>query len=191
MKVTAFNGSPRPDGNTALLLKKALEPIAAAGITTELIQVGGTNIHGCRACGACAKLKNRRCGCTDDDLNDFLAKMDASDGILLGSPSYFCGLTAEMKALVDRAGYVAAVNGRMFARKIAAGVAAHRRAGGTHVMEALNRMFLMNRMIVPGSTYWNFGVGREPGDVAHDKEALANMRDLGETFAWLLQKLVK
>jgi multimeric flavodoxin WrbA len=191
MKVTAFNGSPRPDGNTALLLKKALDPIAAAGIDTELVQVGGVNLHGCRACGACAKLKNRRCAQNDDPLNVFLEKMIASDGILLGSPSYFCGLTAEMKALIDRAGYVAAVNGRMFARKVAAGIAVHRRAGGTHVMEALNHMFLMNRMIVPGSTYWNFGVGREPGEVAHDKEALANMQDLGETFVWLLQKIAR
>ena len=114
-----------------------------------------------------------------------------SDGILLGSPSYFCDLTAEMKALIDRAGFVAAVNGRMFARKVAAGIAAHRRAGGPHVMESFNRMFLMNRMIVPGSTYWNFGVGREPGDVAHDKEALANMQDLGETFVWLLHKIAQ
>jgi multimeric flavodoxin WrbA len=191
MKVTAFNGSPRPNGNTGLLLRKVLEPIAAAGIQTELVQVGGTNIHGCRACGACAKLKNRRCGCADDALNSFLEKMDASDGIVIGSPSYFCDVTAETKALIDRAGYVAAYNGRMFARKIGAGVAAHRRSGGVHVMESLNRMFLMNRMIVPGSTYWNFGVGREQGEVANDKEALANMQDLGETIVWLLQKIAQ
>ena len=50
-------------------------------------------------------------------------------------------------------------------------------------------MFLMNRMIVPGSTYWNFGVGREPGAVAGDQEAMANMQDLGETFVWLLRKI--
>jgi multimeric flavodoxin WrbA len=191
MKVTAFNGSPRPDGNTSILLKAALAPIAAAGIQTELVQVGGTNIHGCRACMACTKLKNKRCADDSDPLNDFLQKMIDSDGILLGSPSYFCGLTAEMKALIDRAGFVAAYNDRLFSRKVAAGIAAHRRAGGTHVMEALNHMFLMNRMIVPGSTYWNFGVGRQPGEVANDKEALANMQDLGETFVWLLQKIAQ
>ena len=189
MKVTAFNGSPRPNGNTALLLRKALEPIAAAGIQTEFVQVGGTNLQGCRACMACTKLKNKRCANDSDPLNSFLEKMIASDGILLGSPSYFCGLSAEMKALLDRAGFVAAYNNRLFSRKLAAGIAAQRRAGGTHVMEAFNHMFLMNRMIVPGSTYWNFGVGREPGEVANDKEALANMQDLGETFVWLLQKI--
>ena len=189
MKVTAFNGSPRPNGNTALLLRKALEPIAAAGIDTELVQVGGTNIHGCRGCMQCAIRKDRRCACDDDMLNTFLAKMLESDGILLGSPSYFCNVSSDLKALIDRAGLVVAYNGRLLARKVGAGVSAHRRAGGTHVVEAINRMFLMNRMIVPGSTYWNFGVGREPGEVANDQEAMANMQDLGETFVWLLRKI--
>ena len=189
MKVTAFNGSPHPDGNTAILLRKALEPIAGAGIETELVQVGGTNIHGCRACMRCAQRKDRRCACDDDVFNTFLEKMLASEGMLLGSPSYFCSLTPELKALIDRAGFVSRVNGDLLARKVGAGVAAERRAGGTHVMEAINHLFLMSRMIVPGSTYWNFGVGREPGAVANDQEAMANMQDLGEAIAWLLPRL--
>ena len=190
MKVTAFNGSPRENGNTALLLRKVLEPIAEAGIETEFVQVGGTNIHGCRACMQCAKRKDRRCACDDDMLNTFLEKILESEGILLGSPSYFCGLSPELKALIDRAGFVTHVNGGLLARKVGAGVAAQRRGGGTHVMEAINHLFLMSRMIVPGSTYWNFGVGREPGAVANDQEAMANMQDLGETFVWLLRRIV-
>ena len=189
MKVTAFNGSPRENGNTALLLHKVLEPIAAAGIETEFVQVGGTDIHGCRACRVCAKRKDRRCAFEDDMLNTFLDKMLRSDGILLGSPSYFSSVTPELKALMDRAGFVAVVNGGLFARKVGAGVAVHRRGGGVNVMDTINHMFLMSRMIVPGSTYWNFGVGREPGEVANDAEALANMKDLGETFVWLLQRI--
>jgi multimeric flavodoxin WrbA len=190
MKVTAFNGSPRKNGNTALLLSKALEPIGKAGIETELVQVGGTNIHGCRACMACAKRKDRRCAFNDDLLNTFLGKMLESDGILLGSPSYFCAVSPELKALIDRAGFVAFANGGLLARKVGAGVAAQRRGGGTHVMDSINHLFLMSRMIVPGSTYWNFGVGMEPGAVANDQEALANMQDLGETFVWLLRRIV-
>jgi multimeric flavodoxin WrbA len=166
-----------------------LDPIAKAGIETRFIQVGGTNIHGCRACMQCAKRKNRRCAFDDDQLNTFLEAMLASDGILLGSPSYFCGPSPELKALIDRAGFVAAVNGRLLARKVGAGVAAQRRAGGTAVMDAINHLFLMSRMVVPGSTYWNFGVGLDPGAVAHDQEAMANMQDLGETFVWLLQRI--
>jgi multimeric flavodoxin WrbA len=189
MKVTAFNGSPRKDGNTALLLRAVLAPIAEAGIETELVQVGGTNIHGCRACMQCAARKDRRCVFDDDDLNAHLEKMLASDGIILGSPSYFASVTPELKALIDRAGFVAGMNGRAFARKIGAAVAAHRRGGGIQVMNTINQMFLMSRMIVPGSTYWNFGVGRERGEVASDQEALANMKDLGETIAWLLPRV--
>lgn len=189
MKVTAFNGSPRPDGNTAFLLRKVLEPIEKAGIEVELVQVGNTPLRGCTACGQCAVKKNKRCVIEGDKLNEYLEKMLASDGIILGSPSYFTSVTAEMKALIDRAGYVAVANGRLFARKVGAAVVAERRGGATHVMDTINHMFLMSRMIVPGSTYWNFGVGREKGEVANDQEGLANMQDLGETIAWLLQKM--
>ncbi len=189
MKVVAFNGSPRKDGNTAFLLKQALEPIARAGIETELIQVGGQPVRGCTACYRCMELKNKRCVITTDCVNDCIRKMVEADGILLGSPSYFSGMTAELKALIDRAGLVAVANGRLFARKVGAAVATHRRGGAVNVVDSINHMFLMSRMIVPGSTYWNFGVGLDQGDVANDEEALQNMSDLGETIAWLLTSL--
>jgi multimeric flavodoxin WrbA len=189
MKAVAFNGSPRSDGNTALLLNKALQAVQAGGLETELVQVGGKPVRGCTACMACAKSKNKRCVIDDDIVNDCIAKMVDADAILIGSPSYFADMTAETKALIDRAGFVAVVNGRMLARKVATGVVAHRRGGATHVLDSINHMFLMNRMIVPGSTYWNFGVGMQPGDVADDAEALDNMRDLGGTIAWLVQAI--
>ena len=112
-----------------------------------------------------------------------------ADAIVLGSPTYFAGMTSEMAALFDRAGYVSVANGGLFSRKIGAAVVANRRGGATNVMDSINHMFLMSRMIVPGSTYWNFGVGLHEDDVAKDEEALRNMRDLGETIAWLLQSL--
>jgi multimeric flavodoxin WrbA len=188
MKVTAFNGSPRPNGNTALLLRKALEPITKAGIETEFVQVGGTNIRGCTACMQCASMKNQRCVVEDDVFNSFYEKMLASDAILLGSPTYFTSVSSEMKALIDKAGFVAYVNGAAFSRKIGAAVVAQRRGGATHVFDTINHLFLMSRMIVPGSTYWNFGNGFAEGDAAKDEEALANMQDLGEAIAWLLGK---
>lgn len=187
MKVVAFNGSPRKGGNTEYLLNKVLEPIAKAGLETELVQIGGKVIHGCRACNICAQRKDKRCANDSDELNTWLEKMIAADGILIGSPTYFASMSSETKALIDRAGYVATMNGRMFARKIGAAVVAVRRGGATNVLDSINHMFLMSRMIVPGSTYWNFGVGLNPGDVANDREALSNMRDLGETIAWLIQ----
>jgi len=191
MKVVAFNGSPRKDGNTALLLRKVLSPIARSGIDTELVQVGGQVIHGCTACYHCMEAKDRQCVISNDIVNTCIGKMIEADGIIMGSPSYFSGMTSEMKALVDRAGLVAVANGRMFSRKVGAAVAVHRRGGAVNVVDSINHMFLMSRMIVPGSTYWNFGVGLEREEVMDDTEAIENMHDLGETIAWLLKSLCK
>ena len=189
MKVVAFNGSPSPDGNTAILLMKVLSPIARAGIDTELVQVGGNKIQGCTACYHCFQAKDKRCVIQDDMVNDCIAKMIEADAIIMGSPTYFANMTAEMKALIDRAGLVAVANGRLFSRKVGAAVAVNRRGGAMHVVDAITHMFLMSRMIVPGSIYWNFGVGLQPGDVESDTEAVDNMHDLGETIAWLVKSL--
>lgn len=191
MKAVAINGSPRKGGNTEFLLRQALEPIAAAGHQTDYMQVGGTRIRGCTACGACSRMKNKRCVMEDDIFNLAFAKMAEADAILIGSPSYFADMTAETKALVDRAGYVALANGGLLRRKIGAAVVAARRGGAVHVMDSINHLFLMNEMVVPGSTYWNFGIGAAPGDVRKDEEGLANMKNLGEQIAWLFQLMGK
>ena len=191
MKALAINGSPRKGGNTEILLRKALEPIAAAGHETDYMQVGGTRIRGCTACGACGRMKNKRCVIEDDIFNLAFAKMLAADAILIGSPTYFADLTAETKALIDRAGYVGLANGGLLRRKIGAAVVAVRRGGAVHVADSIQHVFLMSEMIVPGSTYWNFGLGREPGDVRGDEEGLANMKNLGEQIAWLFGLLEK
>ena len=191
MKALAINGSPRKGGNTEILLRKALEPIAAAGHNTEYVQVGGTRIRGCTACGACGRLKNKRCVIEDDIFNLAFAKMLEADAILIGSPVYFADVTAETKALIDRAGRVARTNGGLLWRKIGAAAVAARRGGAIHAVDAINHLFLANQMVVPGSTYWNFGLGREPGDVLADEEALTNMKDLGEQIAWLFGLMEK
>src|SRR5512136_1564220 len=185
MKAVAINGSPRKGGNTEILLKQALAPLEAAGWDTELIQIGGASIRGCRACYHCFDTKDSRCGQKDDFFNQCFAKMVAADAILLGSPTYFTDVSAEMKALLDRAGLVALANGGLFRGKIGAAVVAVRRGGGTHAFDTMNHMFLMSGAIVPGSTYSNLGFGREKGEVARDEEGLRNMTDLGQTIAWL------
>lgn len=185
MKALAINGSPRRGGNTETLLRKVLEPIAAAGHKTEFIQVGGTRIQGCTACGACGRMKNRRCVIDDDIFNLAFAKMIEADAILIGSPTYFANMTAETKALIDRAGYVALANGGLLRRKIGAAVVAQRRGGAVHVMDSIHHLFLISQMIVPGSTYWNLGVGSAPLDVLDDAEGLKNMQNLGEQIVWL------
>lgn len=189
MKAVAFNGSPRSGGNTELLLNRVLEPIQDAGIETELIQIGGRPIRGCTACRKCFENQDNRCIIDNDLVNGYIAKMIEADAIILGSPTYFAGVSPEIKALIDRAGYVAFANGRLFSRKVGAGVVAVRRGGGVPVLDCMNHLFLMSRMIVPGSTYWNLGFGLDKGEVEQDSEGLANMKDLGEQIAWLLKKI--
>ncbi len=189
MKVVAFNGSARKDGNTAILIRRVLAVLESEGIETELIQLAGQQIHGCSACGVCSKIKNRECKIVNDNVNDYIGKMAEADGIILGSPTYFSMMTSEMKALIDRAGFVARGNDDLFQRKVGAAVVAVRRAGGIPTFDAINHFFLISQMIVPGSSYWNVGIGLRPGDVEKDEEGLETMDDLGRNMAWLIKKL--
>lgn len=189
MKVIAFNGSARKDGNTAILLNCVLDVLDGEGIETELFQLSGKKINGCRACYKCFQNKDQRCSVTDDILNECFEKMLEADGIVLGSPTYFADITTEMKALIDRAGLVARANGEMFKRKIGAAVIAARRGGSIHAFDSINHFFLISQMIIPGSNYWNLGFGLKKGEVENDKEALQIMTVLGENMAWLLKKV--
>ncbi len=189
MKVVGFNGSARKDGNTAILIRYVFEELEKAGIETELVQLAGKDIHGCRACFKCFNSRDNRCAVNNDILNDCIEKIVGADGIILGSPTYFTDVSAEMKALIDRAGLVAKANADLFRRKVGAAVVAVRRAGSTHVFDSINHFFLISQMIVPGSIYWNMGIGLEKGDVNKDEEGIQTMRVLGENMAWLLKKI--
>jgi multimeric flavodoxin WrbA len=185
MKAIAVNGSPRKMGNTHLLLEKVIEPLVESGWETELLQLGGRNIRGCRACFQCFAKKDMRCSIKGDVFNELAEKIFQADAIILGSPTYFTDVSAEMKALLDRLGFIAMANGNVLRGRIGAAVVAVRRGGGTHVFDTINHMFLISGVIVPGSTYWNLGFGLEPGDASKDAEGLANMRHLGRAIAWL------
>jgi multimeric flavodoxin WrbA len=188
-KVVAFNGSARKDGNTAILLRTVLKELEAEGIETELIQLSGAKIHGCLSCRECSKRKDRRCGQSGDMGNAFIEKMEQADGILLGSPTYVADISPEIKALMDRACLVSKANGGIFRRKVGAAVVAVRRAGAIHAFDALNHFFFISEMIVPGSSYWNIGIGREIGEVEQDAEGMQTMKTLGQNMAWLLKKI--
>jgi multimeric flavodoxin WrbA len=192
MKVIAINGSPRKAGNTFQAIQIVFEELAKENIETELIQLADKRIEPCKACYTCSKTKNNKCGGTpDDDLNGILEKMLKADGIILGSPTFFANVSSSMKALIDRAGLVAKMNGPSLKRKVGAAVVAVRRQGATDVFSALNYFFLINEMIVPGSTYWNLGIGLAPGDIQKDGEGVQTFRNLGKNMAWLLKKLAK
>lgn len=189
MKVVAFNGSARLDGNTAILLKTALGELERDGIQTELIQLAKEQLPGCGACYRCFKQKDERCSVDTDPVNDYIAKMAAADGILLGSPVYFADITANMKALIERCGMVARANGDLYQRKIGAGVVAVRRGGAIHAFNSLNHFFTIGQMVIVGSSYWNIGIGRDPGTVSSDEEGIKTMQRLGQNMAWVLKKL--
>ncbi|WP_028588454.1 flavodoxin family protein [Desulfocurvus vexinensis] len=185
MYALAINGSPRKGGNTEILLTHALAPLARAGWQTELVGLSGKAVHGCIACYKCFENKDMRCAVKNDDLNDVLEKILRADALILGTPTYFTDVSAEMKALLDRTGLVSIANGAALRGKIGAAVVAVRRGGATHAFDTINHMFLMSQMIVPGSIYWNIGYGRDKGEVNADAEALANMEHLGRAVDWL------
>ena len=192
MKVVAFNGSGRKDGNTFLLLKTVLDELQAEEIDTELIQMAeGKPLQGCMSCFKCMEKKNMKCAIGTDSFNDYFAKMAPADGLLLGSPVYFSDVTAGMKALIERSGFVSRANGKVLRRKVGAGVVAVRRAGANHTLASINYLFLISEMIIPGSSYWNMGIGRKPGEVMKDSEGLEIMKTLGKNMAWLLRKMHK
>ena len=189
MKVVAFNGSPRKEGNTAILLNLVLDELRKEGIETELVQLAGETLSGCIACYKCMENKDQRCAVVKDRLNEYIVKMREAQGILLGSPTYISEMTANMKALIERSALVSRHNDNLFKRKVGAAVVAVRRAGSTHVLSSINYFFLITQMIVPGSSYWNLGIGRNPGDVKNDAEGIQTMNTLGQNMAWLLKKI--
>ncbi|WP_432737799.1 flavodoxin family protein [Maridesulfovibrio sp. FT414] len=191
MKAVAFNASARKGGNTSIMLEAVLAPLKAAGVETELIELGPKPLSGCIACYKCFERKDGKCAIKNDDMNEHIAKIIEADAIILGSPTYFADVTTNMKSLIDRAGMVTRASGNLLARKIGAGVAIARRAGSIHVFNSINHFFFISGMIVPGSTYWNVGFGREPGDVEKDVEGIETMKNLGENIAWLLEKTAK
>ena len=191
MKVVAFNGSPRKEGNTEQLIKMVFAELEKEGIDTEFVQLGGKKIQGCKACYQCFQNKDNKCVFKNDFFNECFEKMIEADGIILGSPTYFSNVSTEIKALIDRAGLVAIANDYILKRKVGAAVVAVRRAGAITTFDAINKLFFINQMIVPGSIYWNLGVGREKGDVKADDEGVKTMKVLGENIAWLLKKIGK
>ncbi len=189
MKVIAFNGSPRKEGNTAKLIGHVFSELEKEGIETEMMQLGGKSIHGCIACMKCFENKDKKCAIHKDIVNDCIAKMAEADGIILATSTYFADLTPEIKALIDRAGMVAVANDALFKRKVGAAVVAVRRAGSIHAFDSINHFFTISQMIIPGSSYWNMGIGFEEGDVENDEEGIQTMETLGQNMAWLLKKI--
>lgn len=189
MKVVALNASARKDGNTSILLNTVLTELRAEEMETELIQLGGETLDGCRACYKCLETQDRHCVQKKDVLNNLLDKMLLADGILLGSPTYFSDVTANMRAFIERCGFVARANDYMLKRKVGASVVAVRRAGAIPAFSSMNLFLHHMQMVMPGSSYWSLGMGGGVGEVLNDEEGLQTMKTLGQNMAWLLKKV--
>lgn len=188
MKVVAFNGSPRKNGNTMNSIKIVLAQLEEQGFETEVVQLGGNRVSGCIDCGWCKTHKEMKCAIKDDVINNCVAKMAEADGIIIGSPVYFSNVTTEVKALIDRGGRVTRNNDMALARKVGAAVIAVRRAGSNFTYAAINFLFGISEMVVAHSSYWNMTLSRDVGDLEKDVEGIATFEKLGKNMAWLLSK---
>ena len=190
MKVLGINCSPRKKGNTEQLIREVFKSLETNGIKTELFQLGGKKVNGCIACLKCREAKDGRCHQQNDVINQCIDKIIKSDAIIIGSPVYFADLSSQAKALIDVAGYaIRGLSVNPLKRKLGAAVIAVRRAGAINAFDSINHFFLINEMIIPGSSYWNTGIGREKGQVSEDEEGMKTMRVLGENMAWLMKRL--
>jgi multimeric flavodoxin WrbA len=189
MKVVGFNGSPRKKGNTFIAIRKVFEALEKEGIETELIHIAGDSVQGCDACGICKKTKDGFCNIDSDMVNECLKKMYECEGMIIGSPVYFGSVTPQVKSLIDRSGYASRAAGDLLKRKVGAGVIAVRRQGAVETLHQINNLFLLSQVIIPGSIYWNMGIGREKGEIEDDEEGMRTFRILGENMAWLIKKI--
>ncbi len=189
MKALLINGSPREKGNTSFMLGKIREKLETAEVEVEMYQLGGKSIKGCAACLMCARNTDSRCIIKADPVNEIIEKILDCDALVIGSPTYFGNVSMEVKALIDRVGLVGMVNNGIFKRKIGAAVVAVRRAGSVEAFHAINNLFHLNQMIIPGSGYWTVGYGFKSEEVAGDAEAMKTLSNLADNMIWLLEKM--
>lgn len=187
MKVIAFNGSPRKNGNTYEAIKAVANELEKENIEVEVIHVGNKVIRGCLACGGCSRNMNERCVIENDEVNEWIQKMKEADGIILGSPVHYSAIAGTMKSFLDRVFLVTSVNGGMLRHKVGASVVAVRRSGGVPTFDQLNNYINYSEMVMPTSNYWNVVHGTEPGEATQDEEGMQIMRVLGKNMSWLMK----
>jgi len=186
--ISAFNGSPRKDGNTSIAIDTVFEELKNKNIETNQIYLYDYDIKPCTACTACVKNKDLKCA-LDADFNKLYQEILDSDGIILGSPVYVASVTGQMKLFLDKLAMVSKANNDPNARKVGASIAVGRRAGHLPTLQAMNSALLVCQFIVPGSSYWNMSIAGAKGGVSDDAEGVGIFVKLGQNIAWLLEKL--
>lgn len=183
MKILLLNGSPNAKGCTYTALSEVAKTINEGGIETEIIHVGHKDIHGCLGCSKCQELGH----CVFDDLvNEIAPKLEAADGLVVGSPVYYAGPNGTLTNLLDRLFFSASYSLRM---KVGAAVCSARRGGTTAALDRLNKYFTIAEMPIASSRYWNMVHGNTPEQVMQDEEGLQIMRVLGRNMAFLVRAI--
>ena len=183
MKVLLLNGSPKPNGNTALALREMAEVFAQEGIETEIVHVGNQDIRGCIACGSCGRLGK----CVfDDAVNAIASKFEAADGLVIGSPVYYASANATLMALMQRLFYSTHFDKTM---KVGASVTIARRGGCSATYDEMNKFFGISGMPIASSQYWNSVHGGAPGQALEDAEGMQTMRTLARNMAFLMKSI--
>lgn len=179
-------GSPREKGNTMSVLEVCAEVLERNGVAPEIVNIGNKGIVSCIGCRKCAD--TGKC-ISDDYLNEVLEKVRASEGLIVGSPVYFGTARGDVMSALQRLGMVSKAHDRYLSRKIGGPIAVARRGGHTSTIQEMLMFFLINDMIVPGSTYWNIVFGRHPGEALSDEEGISTIKRFAENTAFLINKL--
>jgi multimeric flavodoxin WrbA len=185
-KIILLCASPRKKGNTARLLSECADVIETAGVETETLSLAGWEVKSCIACGRCEKLGE----CSlDDGVNELIGKLREARGFIVGTPVYFGTARGDLMSALQRIGMVSKSGDRFLSRMVGGPIAVARRGGHTATIQELLMFYLINDMIVAGSTYWNMVFGRMPGEAMDDEEGLETIRRFALNVAWLVDKL--
>ena len=183
LKVLMLNGSPRPNGNTAVALRELETVVRENGVEVETVIIGNRAIRGCVACGGCAK--TGKC-VFDDAVNELAPKFEAADGLVVASPVYYASANATLIACLDRLFYSTPFDKTM---KVGASVVCARRGGCSATFDELNKYFTISGMPVASSQYWNSIHGRTPGEAEADGEGRQTMRTLARNMTFLMRSI--
>lgn len=185
-KVIFLSGSPNKNGNTMQIIKECEKAVKEEGLETEIISLAGKKIEACIACRKCAELK--KCA-LKDDLNEILDKVREAEGFIAGSPVYFGTARGDIMNVLQRIGMVSRSSDRFLSWKIGGPMAVARRGGSTVTLQEMMMFYLINEMIIPGSTYWNIVFGGAPGEALKDTEGIDTVKRFASNVAKLINKI--
>ena len=178
-----INGSPRPNGNTAIALAEMKKIFDAEGVDTTILQIGNKDIRGCIGCGTC--YEKGKC-VFDDEVNKAAALFEKADGLVVASPVYYASANGTLVSFLDRLFFSTHFDKTM---KVGASIAVARRGGCTATFDELNKYFTICGMPLASSQYWNILHGRDKGEAAQDAEGLQTMRVLARNMVFLIKSI--